>query len=69
MDTMPEGNMIERVRAVALDVTGVIAIEKSYARKTGFKYHVDLHIEVDPQMTVAVAHVVAGHVRTLFDWS
>ena len=34
-----------------------------YARKTGMQYHVDLHIEVDPAMSVADAHVVAGHVR------
>jgi cation diffusion facilitator family transporter len=64
MDTMPEGEMMERVRAAALAVPRVTRIEKSLARKTGFKYHVDLHIEVDPQMTVADAHVVAGQVRS-----
>ena len=63
MDTMPQSEMIAHVRAAATAVPGVLAIDKSYARKTGFKYHVDLHIEVDPQMTVAAAHVVSGHVR------
>jgi divalent metal cation (Fe/Co/Zn/Cd) transporter len=56
--------MMVHVRAVAIEVPGVLAIDKSYARKTGFKYHVDLHIEVDPQMTVADAHVVSGQVRS-----
>jgi len=63
MDTMPGGEMIERVRAAAADVPGVLGVEKTYARKTGFKYHVDLHIEVDPSLTVAESHVIAGHVR------
>jgi divalent metal cation (Fe/Co/Zn/Cd) transporter len=56
--------MMERVRAAATEVPGVLGVDKSYARKTGFKYHVDLHIEVDPGMTVANAHMVAGQVRS-----
>jgi cation diffusion facilitator family transporter len=63
MDTMPSGEMIERVRAAAAEVPGVAGVDKSYARKTGFKYHVDLHIEVDPNLTVAASHVIAGRVR------
>jgi cation diffusion facilitator family transporter len=64
MDTMPQDDMIDRVRRVAESVPGVLGIEKSYARKTGFRYHVDLHIEVDPSATVAVGHAIAGRVRT-----
>jgi cation diffusion facilitator family transporter len=60
MDTMPGREMIERVRGAALEVPGVLGVDKSYARKTGFRYHVDLHIEVDPNLTVAAAHVIAG---------
>lgn len=64
MDTMPQGEMIDRVRAATVEVPGVLGVDKSFARKTGFKYHVDLHIEVDPEMSVAKAHVVAGQVRS-----
>ena len=64
MDTMPAADMMERVRAVARAVPGVVGVDKSYARKTGFKYHVDLHIEVDPAMTVAEAHLISGVVRS-----
>jgi cation diffusion facilitator family transporter len=64
VDTMPGGEMIERVRAVATEVPGVLGIDKAYARKTGFKYHVDLHIEVDPELSVAASHVIAGQVRS-----
>jgi len=64
MDTMPDEEMIARVRATAIQVPGVVGVDKSYARKTGFQYHVDLHIEVDPELSVAAAHVIAGQVRT-----
>jgi cation diffusion facilitator family transporter len=64
MDTMPSGEMIERVRAAALEVPGVLALDKTFARKTGFRYHVDLHIEVDPNLTVAAAHLIGGRVRS-----
>lgn len=63
MDTMPDPPMMARVRATALDVPGVGGVDKAYARKTGMSYHVDLHIEVDPDMSVAAAHAVAGQVR------
>ena len=32
-------------------------------RKTGFKYHVDLHLEVDPEITVRASHEIAARVR------
>lgn len=35
----------------------------SRRRSTGFRYHVDLHIEVDLHITVAAAHVIGGRVR------
>jgi cation diffusion facilitator family transporter len=64
MDTMPRHEMIGSVRAAALAVEGVLGVDKIYARKTGFRYHVDLHIEVDPELTVAASHVIGGRVRT-----
>jgi cation diffusion facilitator family transporter len=64
MDTMPDSEMIARLRSAAIDVPGVLGVDKSYARKTGFKYHVDLHIEVDPDLTVAQSHAIAGEVRS-----
>ncbi len=63
MDTMPDPPMMARVRAAALEVPGVGGVDKAYARKTGMTYHVDLHIEVDPALSVAAAHAVAGQVR------
>jgi cation diffusion facilitator family transporter len=64
MDTMPGEDLIRRVRATAEAVPGVVGVDKTFARKTGLQYHVDLHIEVDPAMTVAASHEVAGRVRS-----
>jgi len=48
---------------VALAAPGVLGVEKCFARKTGFKYHVDIHLEVDPHMTVWASHEIATEVR------
>lgn len=63
MDTMPDPQRMEEIRRVALSVPGVLGVEKCFARKTGFQYHVDLHLEVDPQMTVHASHEIATEVR------
>jgi cation diffusion facilitator family transporter len=63
MDTMPDDETIKQIRAVALTVPGALGIEKCYARKTGLQYHVDLHLEVDPGMSVRDSHGVATEVR------
>lgn len=64
MDTMPEPRLLQQIRAAALSVPGALGVEKCYARKTGLKYHVDLHLEVDPAMTVQHSHSIAEQVRT-----
>jgi cation diffusion facilitator family transporter len=63
MDTMPGEEMIAEIRAAAMSVDGVRGVEKCYARKTGLKYHVDLHLEVDPEMTVRRSHGLGHDVR------
>jgi cation diffusion facilitator family transporter len=72
MDTMPEGRMMDQIRAAAADVPGALGVEKCFARKTGLRYHVDLHLEVDPDMTVRqsheIAHDVRLHIIETLDW-
>ena len=63
MDTMPDENLMNTIREVALRVPGVRGVEKCYARKTGLTYHVDLHLEVDPNLTVRESHNIATEVR------
>jgi cation diffusion facilitator family transporter len=63
VDTMPPEALRINARAAAARVPGVLGVEKLFARKTGLQYHVDLHIEVDPGMTVRASHDVAARVR------
>lgn len=64
MDTMPTPELTEQIRRVAQSVPGVLGVEKRFARKTGLQYHVDLHVEVDPTLTVAASHDIATLVRS-----
>jgi cation diffusion facilitator family transporter len=72
MDTMPDDEQMQQIRAVAANVPGALAIEKCFARKTGLRYHVDLHLEVDPHLTVLESHQIAHEVQfritTDLDW-
>jgi cation diffusion facilitator family transporter len=63
LDTMPESSRMVEIRAVALSVPGALGIEKCFARRTGLQYHVDLHLEVDPQLTVQASHDIATQVK------
>jgi len=72
MDTMPDDAQMQQIRAAALRVPGALAIEKCFARKTGLRYHVDLHLEVDPGLTVLASHQI-GHevqlrIKTELEW-
>ncbi len=63
MDTMPDEELMRQIRAAAAQVPGALGVEKCFARKTGLRYHVDLHLEVDPHMTVRQSHEIAHEVR------
>ena len=72
MDTMPEPAQMESLRSEAMSVPGALGIDKCYARKTGLRYHVDLHLEVDPSLTVLASHEIARavkrHLKSRLDW-
>jgi len=72
IDTMPDPRRMDEIRAAAATVAGVRGVEKCFARKTGLRYHVDLHLEVDPEMTVRrshdIAHQVQLRIKEKLDW-
>ena len=72
IDTMPDPGRMDEIRAAAATVLGVRGVEKCFARKTGLRYHVDLHLEVDPDMTVRRSHEIAHNVqiriKETLDW-
>lgn len=63
MDAAPNAAMVEEIRETAGSVTDVIRIEKCVVRKMGFHFLVDMHLEVDGDMTVIRAHEVAHRVK------
>ncbi|HYO81156.1 MAG TPA: cation diffusion facilitator family transporter [Bryobacteraceae bacterium] len=62
-DKMPAPAMLASIRQLAIEVPRVENVEKCFARKTGLQYHVDLHIEVNPELTVAESHYIAHQVQ------
>jgi len=63
MDRSPEREVIEQIRKIGENTSGVDRVEKCLARKMGYQYFVDMHVEVDPQMTVQRAHEIAHNVK------
>ncbi|MEI6083239.1 MAG: cation diffusion facilitator family transporter [Verrucomicrobiota bacterium] len=63
MDEVPDDGLIEEVRTISLQVAGVRRVEKCLARKMGYGYLVDMHIEVDADLSVAAAHGLAHQVK------
>jgi cation diffusion facilitator family transporter len=63
MDTAPSEDIVVKVRELAAAVQNVRAIEKCYVRKMGFDYYVDLHIEVDGNLSVTEGHDIAHVVK------
>jgi cation diffusion facilitator family transporter len=63
MDTSPSEEMLNEIKKVASAVGQVDGVEKCAARKQGYYYLVDLHVQVHPQMTVEDSHNVAHQVK------
>ena len=63
MDEHLYDDLVETIRKVALSVDGIIATEKCLIRKSGMKYHVDLHATVDADITVKHGHEIAHRLK------
>jgi cation diffusion facilitator family transporter len=63
MDAIPV-EAIDKAKAATLTVPGVRGIEKCRGRTSGSRHYIEMHVEVDPQMTVADAHVITGKIKT-----
>lgn len=71
-DAMPDADSLEQIRMVALTVPGVVGVDKCFARKTGLQFHVDLHLELDPNTPLWRSHEISGqtraHLREQLEW-
>jgi cation diffusion facilitator family transporter len=63
MDAQADESFVEKISQSAATVPGVLAVEKLWVRKSGLEYFADIHIEVDPQTTVAAGHDIGHRVK------
>lgn len=63
MDGAPPEALLDEVRQVAAAVPEVLLVEKLRMKKIGLGYFMDIHIQVDPRMSVADGHRVAHAVK------
>lgn len=63
MDRSPDRELIRKIRAAAGNIAGVGGVEKCFVRKMGWQFLVDMHVEVDPQMTVENSHRISHEVK------
>ena len=63
MDEHFYDDLIIQIREKSLNVDGVLGTEKCFIRKTGMKYHVELHVNVDADITVKEGHIIAHKLK------
>jgi cation diffusion facilitator family transporter len=63
MDAAPGVAVVAQIKSAAAREEGVRRIEKCVVRKAGYYYLVDMHVEVDPELTVRQAHGIAHRVK------
>ena len=64
MDRTPGEDIVRSLRTVSEGVAGVSAIEKLLVRRSGLSYHVEIHVQADPAMSLAAAHSLGGLVKS-----
>ncbi len=63
MDRSPDREIIEQIETIAATIPGVDRVEKCFVRKMGFRLYADMHVEVQPEMTVMRSHEIAHAVK------
>jgi cation diffusion facilitator family transporter len=63
MDEHLYDDLIDEIRKVSATVEGVKGTEKCNIRKSGMIYHVDLHANVDSQISVKEGHEIAHRLK------
>jgi cation diffusion facilitator family transporter len=63
MDEQLYDDLILEIREKSIEVKGVLDTEKCFIRKSGMKYHVDLHAIVNSEITVKSGHDIAHKLK------
>ena len=63
VDRAPSGEALECIRQVVTETEGVMSYHAFRARQVGGQIAMDIHIQVDPDLTVQQGHEIASAVR------
>lgn len=63
MDEHAYDDLIKEIRKISLTVDGIIDTEKCLVRKSGLRYHIDLHAIVDGNLSVKKGHNIAHDLK------
>lgn len=63
MDAVPGIGLKSEIAEVAAAVPNVLQVQKCLVRQAGYHLFVDMHVHVDPEMTVREAHSIAHRIK------
>lgn len=63
MEASPGAEVLAKINRVVMGVPGVLGCHRCRARRVGSRIFADVHIYIDPRMSVAKAHEVATRVE------
>ena len=63
LDAQADETLVSAVEQAATSVPEVRRVETLLMRKSGLEYFADIHIEVDPELTVAEGHAIGHRVK------
>ena len=63
MDEHTHDDIVSKIREISKETEGVIDTEKCFVRKAGMKFHIDLHIIVDSQISVKEGHEISHKLK------
>lgn len=63
MDEQNYDDLKREIREVSKQVDGIEGTEKLFIRKVGMKFHVDLHVSVNGELSVRTGHAISHHLK------
>lgn len=62
IDTAADTSIIEQIQSITNKIPGVVAIHQLRTRSLGGEIFADIHIQVNPRISVSEGHYIADHV-------
>jgi cation diffusion facilitator family transporter len=63
LDQQADEDVVDDIRAAARQVPGVRGVEKLLVRRSGMELFADMHVEVDPNLSVERGHTIGHDVK------